>query len=195
MAQLTPYFTPNSGEIQLEKTVFRSFSGFEFICVRGKTSGAYQCSGSFQWTPAVKAVCVLFLQALSRSFGTVDNIAPMISGRRGSLATSLDYAIDKEPQWLCDMFGLDESGKTNLRRLVFRSNSGSKRPGPVSLSLNKSALPAKNITVLVDSTLVHNQLSLDSIIAILSNESLEPIKSPISTTYTQLSLTAIATAG
>lgn len=176
MAQLRLDFSHSAGQIQLERTIFRLSSDLEYIAVRGKTPGAYKCNGSFQWTPAVKAVCVLFLQALSSSFDTADRTEPMISGRRGSLATSLDYAIDKEPQWLCDMFGLDESGKTNLRRLIFRSNPGGKRPGPVSLSVNESAFPPDNIEVLVDSIPVDNQDFLASIVETLTCEPRESAK-------------------
>jgi hypothetical protein len=178
MTQLTLDFAHDDGQIQLEKTVFRLRAEIEFIAVRGKTSGAYKCSGSFQWTPAVRAVSVFFVQALARSFEEVDSTEPTISGRRGSLASSLDYAIDKEPQWLCDMFGLDEAGKTNLRRLIFRSNPGGKRPGPVSLGLNESALPTQNITVLLNSIPVRDKVFLDRIIEILRNEPIELGKAP-----------------
>jgi hypothetical protein len=178
MIQLALNFAYSEGQIHLERTVFRSSSDIEFIAVRGKTSGAYSCTGSFQWTPAVKAVCVLFIQALIHRFGQAHMTRPMISGRRGSLASSLDYAIDKEPQWLCDMFGLDESGKTNLRRLIFRSNPGGKRPGPVSITLNESALPLDNIQVFVDTMPVHDPEFLDSIIAKLIDGSPESINAP-----------------
>ena len=142
--------------------------------MRGKTSGAYSCTGSFQWTPAVKAVCVLFIQALIHRFGQAHMTRPMISGRRGSLASSLDYAIDKEPQWLCDMFGLDQSGKTNLRRLISRTNPGSKRPGPVSLSVNETILATENIVVLLDSVRIQDPSIIESIIVFLSSEPSEP---------------------
>ena len=170
MAQLNLDFAYHAGRIQLEKTVFTLTSESEFIAVRGKTSGAYRCTGSFQWTPAVKAVCLLFAKAVARSTGAPDFTAPTISGGRGSPASSLDYAIDKEPQWLCDMFGLDESGKTNLRRLLLRSNPGGKRPGPVSISLNESILPVTNIKVLVNSMPVQDRKFLDFIIANLIAE-------------------------
>lgn len=177
MAQLTLHFAHNAGTIELEKTVFCSSAGVEFVAVRGKTSGAYGCIGSFQWTPAVKAVCVFFLQALRASRMRGKSNATMISGRRGTLASSLDYAINKEPQWLCDMFGLDASGKTNLRRLIFRSNTNVRRAGPVSITLNQSALPPENIAILLDSTPVHNRKSLNTIIsALLIDESHAPIK-------------------
>lgn len=171
MPQLVLDFAHSNGQIQLERTAFKLNSGAEYVAVRGKTPGAYNCTGSFQWTPAVKAVCVLFLQAIVRDFAGEDKTSPTISGKRGSLASSLDYAIDKEPQWLCDMFGLDDSGKSTLRRLIFRSNPGGKRPSPVSVSLNESALPPENIRVLVDSMPVHDHAFLTNIIATLLDES------------------------
>lgn len=119
MIRLILEFAHHNGDIQLERTHFFLSAKKEFITVRGKTSGAYMCAGSFQWTPAVKAVCVLFLQVLARSLSELTYTEALISGMRGSLASSLDYAIDKEPQWLCDMFGLDSAGKSNLRRLLF----------------------------------------------------------------------------
>lgn len=178
MAQLTLHFAHNAGKIELEKTSFRSSSGEQFIAVRGKTGGAYGCTGSFQWTPAVKAVCVFFLQALRCSRTMEPRYVPMISGRRGSLASSLDYAINKEPQWLCDMFGLDAAGKTNLRRLIFRSNTNIKRPGPVSLSLNRSALPPENVMVFLDSVLVETGEVVDTILSALLQTPLELVQSP-----------------
>ena len=176
MARITLDFAYCDGQIQLEKTSFRLSSDLEFLAVRGKTAGAYTCSGSFQWTQAVKAVSVLFLHALANSFENSGTATPMISGKRGSLASSLDAAIDKEPQWLCDMFGLDESGKSNLRRLIFRSNPGGKRPGPVSITLNESDLPPENIQVLVDSIPIHDREFLNKIIAKLSDDLNEQIK-------------------
>jgi len=64
----------------------------------------------------------------------------------------------------------------NLRWLIFRTNPGSKRPGPVCLSLNESVLPTEKIMVLLDSVAVQDQALIDSIIASLSNESSEPIR-------------------
>ncbi len=178
MAQLTLNFAYHAGQIQLEKTVFRLSPEIEYITVRGKTPGAYRGAGCFQWTPAVKAMCVLFIQALARSFEDVYIPEPTLSGRRGSLAASLDYAIDKGPLWLCDMFGLDMSGRTNLRWLILRTNSGNKRPGPVCLSLNESILSPENIKVVVNAMPIHRKIFLEGIIDILTNEALEVIGPP-----------------
>jgi hypothetical protein len=190
MARITLDFAYNDGQLQLERTSFKLTSDLEFLAVRGKTAGAYKCSGSFQWTPAVKAVSVLFLHALAHSFENSDTATPTISGKRGSLASSLDYCIDKEPQWLCDMFGLDESGKSNLRRLIFRSNPGGKRSGPVSITLNESAMPSENIQVLVDSIPIHDREFLNNIIAKLSDDSNEQIKAKQSDSFDRSMLVA-----
>jgi hypothetical protein len=187
MAKLVLDFAYHAGQIQLEKTKFISSSDVEYVAVRGKTSGAYRSTGSFQWTPAVKAVCSLFLQTLTLSFEQQLS-GPVMSGRRGSLASSLDYAIDKEPQWLCDMFGLDQGGKTNLRRMIFRTNPGSKRPGPVLLSLNESVISANEITVQLDGAPVTEQETIENIISFLgerqtdstdSRERIQPVHSMI----------------
>ncbi len=140
--------------------------------------GAYRAAGCFQWTPAVKAMCVLFIQALARSFEDVYIPEPTLSGRRGSLAASIDYAIDKGLLWLCDMFGLDMSGRTNLRWLILRTNSGNKRPGPVCLSLNESILSPEHIKVVVNAMPIHRKNFLEGIIDILTKASLESIWPP-----------------
>lgn len=175
MPQFTLNFTYNDGQIQLERTVFALQPGLEFIAVRGKTTGAYTCSGSFEWRPAVKAICVLFIQSLSHNLENATPNAYLMIGKRGSLVSSLDYALDKEPQWLCDMFGLDESGKANLRKMIFRSNPGGRRPGPIAISLDQSVLPMTNIRILVDSIPVHDRAFLDYIVANISDEMLDTV--------------------
>lgn len=170
MPQLTLHFVRRAGKVELEKTIFQISSGEQFTAVRGKTGDAYGFDGSFQWTPAVRAVCVFFLQALCRHRANGAKRAATLAGERGSLASSLDYAINKEPQWLCDMFGLDASGKTNLRRLIYRSNTNVKHPGPVSITLNETALPTENIHVLVDSMAVHDHEALDRILSALTTD-------------------------
>ena len=113
-------------------------------CIRGKSAGAYSGYSTFQWTKAVQAVSLLVMEALIRSKtgdGLVDS-SPMLSGYRKSLASSLDQAMDKHVLWLSDMFGCDQRGNINARRLILRSNASLKRPGPVALSLNLEFLPA-----------------------------------------------------
>jgi len=112
--------------------------------VRGKTSGAYLNLASFQWTASVRALCLLFVEAVLRA-DLPSNIEPLMKGKRGSLAASLDLALSKKPLWLLDMFGVDSQGESILRRMVRRTNSEMKRPGPVLLSLSPNVLAPSEI--------------------------------------------------
>jgi hypothetical protein len=127
--------------------------GLEYSCgteapvrysVRGKTAGAFKGAGSFQWTTAVRALSIFFLNAIENPIGI------HLSGHAGSLAASLDYALSKQPIWLAEMFGVDTLGNCLARRFIHRTNSERKRPGPVSLSLNQSYLESTMVEVVVD---------------------------------------------
>lgn len=110
MSELSLWFAKSeSGISELERTLFTGNPvQSEIIAVRGKTAGAYRNAGTFQWTPGVKALTVVFLTAISRSTLDRKTFSPLLAGERGSLASSLDYALNKQPEWLFDMFGADE---------------------------------------------------------------------------------------
>lgn len=113
----------------------------EILAVRGKTGGAYSSNRTFQWTPAVKALSILLLksaQAKHRLKENSKNIWPLLEGSTSTPASSLDYALSKEPAWLIDVFGHDALGKPLLRKLFTRTNPDRKRPGPTAVSLNNT---------------------------------------------------------
>ncbi len=102
--------------------------------------------GSFQWTSAVRALSELALRSfLWGHAGT--GTQPLLSGERGSLASSLDLALTKEPNWLAEMFGVDSLGTLLAKRVFLRSNSNLKRPGPVEVRLNDAFLDPRLIVV------------------------------------------------
>lgn len=171
MNELALWFTYSGSTIELDKTSFR-YKGMDsaIVAVRGKTAGANGDTGTFQWTPGVKSMCVLFMRALSKRLRGNEVTGPLITGGKGSVAASLDYALDKEPQWICEMFGLDKQGRNLLRRLILRTNPGRKRSGPVCLGLNYDAIDAKDIKILVDSSPVHDPKFLDQLTAIILDE-------------------------
>ena len=108
-------------------------------------------TGSFSWSSAVKAMCLLFAQHRLSSAGsehTANQI--LVFGARGSLASSLDAAIAKQPAWLLDVFGVDSQGNTLLRRLVTRENPEMKRPGPVTVLLKSNVLPLITVTLYIN---------------------------------------------
>lgn len=132
---------------QLSKTLFKRDNGDVLTSVRGKTAGAVHGAGSFQWTSAVKAVSAIMLRA---AIGAMENSAPtvaMLSGFGGSLASTLDYALSKQPSWTVDMFGVDACGHTFLRRLLLRTNPERKYPGPVIITPNSRVIAGDKIEI------------------------------------------------
>lgn len=112
---------------ELVSTAFIGPCGETLTALRGYGFHNPKGLGSFPWSTSVHSLAILALRAkLFR--------APHLSGNGSSPATSLDYAIAKQPAWLRDLFGNDESGTSLIRHLVVRANSHGKRPGPVEVT-------------------------------------------------------------
>ena len=156
------FFETKSGH-ELVETRFRSTDGWEYRCVRGKTAGAFRGNGSFQWTSAVRAIAALSLRHAIHS--TIPSVPQYISGGRASLAASLDYAITKVPLWIEEMFGALQNGQIAARRLFLITNPNQKRPGPVTISINASALSPSDIRVYLNGSEVSEATALVSILA------------------------------
>ncbi len=158
MTELILWFQKSwAGSCELERTMFTGHpSTIKIMSVRGKNSGAYKNAGSFQWTPGVKALAIIFLKALPQNLQENTICMPLLEGERGSLAASLDYALDKQPAWMYSMFGTDSNGNAYLRKLILRSNSGIRRGGSVALSLNDRLLSPQSIEVYFKNILLKN---------------------------------------
>lgn len=144
--------------LELVKTKFsHPLIGRELRTIRGKSNGAYADFGSFQWTKAVKAIAALGVRSKLFSHAGCD-LQAMIEGGALSLAAALDYAIDKQPMWLSDMFGMDSQGKSISKRLFNRTNPGRKRSGPTAISINPYFLPTDSIKI------YHNGHELNSLV-------------------------------
>jgi hypothetical protein len=145
------------------------------ITVRGKTSGAYTNAGSFHFSSAVRALCLLCLKTVimekSRSYEL-----PVLIGERGSLAASLDYALAKQPMWIQEMFGSDVNGAALAPRLFRRTNSHRKRPGPVVIKVNERALPPQNIHIHWNGRKIDDIVALETLLSLLvaSEDTEEP---------------------
>jgi hypothetical protein len=111
------------------------------VSVRGKTSGPLRQAGSFQWTAAVKGLSLLILRTCAGQEGM------LLAGEKDSLASSLDYAISKQPIWLTEMFGCDSQGTSLAKRMILRTNPERKRPGPVVLGINQLFLRPSEISI------------------------------------------------
>jgi hypothetical protein len=137
------------------------------LTVRGKTSGAYGNAGSFHFSSAVRALCILCVKSVLADKSPPSPALPIILGFRGSLVASLDYAITKQPAWLIDMFGCDTSGRPIGQRLLCRTNSHLKRPGPVAIGLNTHALAAENIHIFWNEEKVEDVATLRQLLSLL----------------------------
>ena len=148
--------------MQLEFTEFTHHLLPEVLrCVRGKTSGAYQGCGTFHWSNAVRALTMLLAAAAQR---LPEDHRPDLVGKKGSYAASLDYALDKVPFWVTDMFGSDSAGNPLIRRALLRSNPGLRRGDEVALSLNRAFLNTNQIEFRQGNQVIEARLLLDELL-------------------------------
>lgn len=135
---------------QLESTVFKHpVLASQLVTCRGKMAGPFTGHGTFQWSSAVRALSCLMLLSASWAKKNRSDVEypPRLQGEKKSFASSLDYALGKQPNWLLDMFGVSARGHAYARRLIHRSNPERRRAGPVTLSLNTNFLKPENIQV------------------------------------------------
>jgi hypothetical protein len=126
------------------------------LSVRGKTNGAYQGAGTFQWSTGVRGVCFLALKTILSSLPEGASIQPYILGEKETLAASLDSAISKQPDWIVEMFGRDKGGHAFAKRLFNRTNAERKRAGPVVVAFNEHILSPENISIVLDGKMVRD---------------------------------------
>lgn len=156
---------------ELTKTLFRENTGTVQIAVRGKTPGAHKDAGTFQWSSAVRALSLLLTKAALLGRGERHESNAGLRGYAGSVAASLDYAISKEPSWIIEMFGIEKSGRSRIRKLIKRTNAERKLPGPVMLVLNTAHLPLSAITIWWNGARVVDPTVLKSLIHLLELQS------------------------
>lgn len=164
------YFGGSVVDAQLIESRFtRGSTGVAHVSVRGKTAGARGHAGTFQWTSAVKALCALSLKTLIGSLQD-DKEGARIEGVQGSLASSLDYALSKQPCWVAEICGIDALGNAYLRRLLLRTNPERKRPGPVIVSFNRFKLPATSIKIFWNGTEIRSVTALSQLLCTLVSD-------------------------
>ena len=154
MPEIELYFSSLSKPELIEVVFRRDDKGAFLHSLRGRVSGTTETQRTFLWSPAVKALSVLLISAkLTRGYNS--EVQPgSLRGQRGSLASSLDYAISKQPEWILDMFGTVSTGVSYSRRLILRLNSECKHAGPVILTIDKRLLPPDQIQIFVESRLI-----------------------------------------
>lgn len=150
----------NAETPELTKLLFHCpITGRERWSYRGR--GSWRGDGSFPWTTGVKALCSLLLSTRLNHVG--------ISGDKGSLAASLDFALGKPPAWLQEMFGQLPNGSQIVSKLFVRLNPEGKRMGPFEVRVNQQVISPEQIQVFINGNLcetanihfLHSQLTED----------------------------------
>lgn len=167
---------PNEIRIELHFRDFKSPELIKLEClglaekktgsIRTKNPPSDNRYGSFQWTPAVHAMSILFAQVAAwredaTRFETDFSMPlPILEGEANTPASSLDYALSKQPHWLTDMFGCDSDGNANARLLFTRINPERKRAGPVSIQLSQKSLRNLQVEAIVDGRTIRDYREL-----------------------------------
>jgi hypothetical protein len=121
--------------------IFDSLSLVETVFKKGEVTA--RCSrrryptnpytGCFSWTSAVKAFAVLMLYG-KRDSRLVGDDSVVLKGGAGSMAASLDYALDRNAAWMNDIFGTGH-GAAFMKRFIYCNNPRRRRGKLVVLSL------------------------------------------------------------
>ena len=96
-------------------------------------------------------------------------------GCTSSLAASLDYAISKEPAWLCEMFGYASTGRPRAGRLFLVTNRNRKRPGPVTISINERALCPQDIEISANGAMISDTATLHTLLGAIEGSKENPL--------------------
>lgn len=169
MAQISLYFTsgkkPALDRIKFKHPLLEK----ERVAVRGKSSGALMGYCSFQWSHAVQGLALLLIRAkIYSSSKDMEQLEQrVLRGGANTPASSLDYAISKQPVWISELFGLDKFEISLLRQLVHRTNSERKRPGDTIIAINSLQLPEENISIVIDGQVTTETKALKDFLATL----------------------------
>jgi hypothetical protein len=117
------------------------------VCVRGKGGSERGPTASFQWTSAVKGLSYLLVLYSAMGDSESPEETAILEGQGGSIASSLDYAVSRQPLWIIDMFGLERSGRPAIRKILNRWNSDRSKGDVVALGINRNVVSADDIEV------------------------------------------------
>jgi hypothetical protein len=157
VSRLQLYFSSRP-RLALDRTSLETAAQQPIISVRGKTAGVDFGRGTFQWSPAVKALAILGLRSVQHF---LEGSQPYImEGSQGSPASSLAYAISKKNDWIMDVFGVGPDGESLARRFITASNAHRKSGERVALAMNPHQLPASGLAVFLDGAELRNSRTI-----------------------------------
>ena len=162
MSELSLYFyTKNVAE--LAKTEFTASAAGSIPLVSSRGKYAIHGGNTFQWTSSVRALALLCAET---SLARINLSKVVFAGEQGSAAASIDFAIEKMPNWLLEMFGEDSSGNPLIKTLVRRGNPHGKKPGPFLVSISENL----NLKIYIDNIEVNKKDSLFQLIEQLRSQ-------------------------
>ncbi len=166
MFKLSLWFSVGNSPSLVESCFYHSNLTDPQLCIRGKLPYTRPSHGTFQWTPAVRAISVLLLRHCARA---VEDSPFVLSGESRSLAATLDYSLSKQPGWLLDMFGVDSAGRPLILKYIKRANSERKRPGPVEVSFTTRLRLGHELQVYYGNERLVNTKQLESLASQIEN--------------------------
>jgi hypothetical protein len=120
---------------------------------RGR-SRFHKTAGSFSWSSAVKFTVLLFI---TEQIARIENEPEAkLVGKRGTPASVLDYALDRQPVWIKEVFGVDKEGVSFLHSLIQRSNSRPKEDTEITVTMRKNRREDTAIRIFIDSIDISN---------------------------------------
>ena len=135
---------------------------------RGKISTTVSGAAPLPWTSAVKAFVQLAIQVALQRYDNGDTVVDPfhfgLTGEKGSLCRSLDYAISKKPAWIMDLFGSDADGCSHVGRFFWRRNPEGKRFGPSSVTFNTKMVPPEGVSVRLNGKPVEGKAQLQMVL-------------------------------
>lgn len=161
MDELKLYFK-STPEPELNRIRFSSKKlPYVVEAIRGKHQLVPSSVGVFQWSSAIKALCMLLLKC---SKGSDRKLSAVLIGFKGNPAWHLYRALHERTPWIYDMFGCLKDGTPLLCKLIKATNLRTKYPETVALSLVKGILDSKNIKIYCDGELQQERDQIQGLI-------------------------------
>jgi len=179
--QFNIWLTNSKNGFELFKTHFVDLNlGIEATCYRGNggpriVNGSY--IGSFKWTKGVQGMLILFLKASLNSENENNGFLASIHGGPGSVASSLDYALDNRATWLNEIFGGGVNNYKPVNKLFNRFNPRRKWNGPITVQLTNRLLNSQDINIFLCGQTIIEEHHLQTLIS--SFDSQHPIGTPL----------------
>ncbi len=127
----------------------------------------------FKWGVASHALCLFFVKTVDFYNNNKLNQC-ILSGVSKSPANTITNLLYKRPTcWLLDLFGVDISGRSLLKRPILCCNALKRRPGPIKVYFRTGFYKAENIRIYIDQKDISRDITKDTAAISLLSQNLE----------------------